>query len=328
METSDPNDLLSRLGNLGGISEDKARALLDEVCDDGIASRAEAEAILNINRKMDNIFPDWDRQFCILIKDYLLTAEEPIGWIDAGECRWLAGQISPFSAEAKRNEFQLLLDILPHADTAPTKLLQCALDALVAVARRSGRMTTDLVDDLRTILLHAAPGRMPWITKWEARSLLKLNDIIGFARNADSWNVLYARALANYLVAAAHPAPENNVADLDRKRWLNTDTEAELGGAYLLGIQSDDEGTWFERMSPSRLRAASAHSKARASAAEPTAPAKDDNWLVERLGWNEQSATLADRTLIDFFNTHAPGFALGMTVAANPAQPVSEMALS
>ncbi len=329
MEKIDPNDLLSRLGKLGGTAAEKARALLDEICDDGIASRREAEAIFVINRQLEEVFPDWDPQFCILLKDFLLTGDEPIGWIDIDKLNWLAQQIAPHAAKAKRNEFDLLISVLPFIETISGPFSECALEVLTSLASQSGRMTGELVEGLRSILLHTIDATSPWISQKEARCLLELNDRLGFARNDDLWNRLYARAMANHLVAMAHPAPENVLPALDRKTWLNTDTEAELGGAYLLGIQSEDDGTWFERVSPSLTRASRAHSQARAHAANPVnAPRQDGDWLVRRLGWNDQSVTLADWTLIDFFNTHAPGFAQGITLAARPDQAVSEMAFS
>jgi len=329
MKKSQQNSLLSKVGDLGAMTADEARALLDEVSEDAIESRAEAEAILKINRKLDDVFPDWDDLFCDLLKSYLLTTEEPVGWVDPSESRWLVDQLAPFATRAKRNEFDLLISILPHADGSPPALTKCTLDTLTAQAGRSGRMTKDLVEELRAILLQTANDETPWIKKWEARSLLKLNDLIGFARNDESWVELYARAMANYLIAMAHPAPENIVTALDRKIWLKTNTEAELGGAYLLGIQSDDDGTWFERISPSLTLAASAHSHARAIATDPVVAApEDDNWLVQRLGWNNKTVTIAERTLIGFLKAHAPGFAQGITLAARRTQPTSEMAFS
>ncbi len=311
------------------MSADQARALLDEVSDDGIASRAEAEAILQINRKLDDVFPDWDERFCGLLKDYLLTSEAPVGWIDTAQSHWLAEQIAPFLADVKANELDLLLSVLPHAEGDAEPLAKCTLDAFVALAGRSGRMTAERAIQLETLLLQIATPERSWITKWEARALLKLNDHIGYARNDEGWNTLYARAMANHLVAMAHPAPENIIPDLDRKTWLTSDTEAELGGTYLLGIQSEDEGTWFERISPSLTLAACAHAEARALAKEPASVSPDDgNWLVNRLGWSNKTVSLADRTLISFFNTHAPGFTLGITMATRAVHPASDMAFS
>lgn len=329
MEKFDNNDLLFRLGNLEGMSADEARALLDEVSEDGIVSRAEAEAIIKINRKLDDVFPDWDEQFCGLIKSFLLTVEEPVGWIDLRKSNWLAAQFAPLAGDARRNEFDLLLSILPHTDGVPVALIKCILEALVAQAVRSARMTRGLVEHLRSILLVTAVPKTPWITKWEAQILLKLNDRIRFARNDESWTELYTRAMANHLIAMAHPAAEDISAAIERKFWLQTDTEAELGGAYILSIQSDRDGTWFERMSPSLTLAASAHARARAIAAKPVSPsADDDDWLVKRLGWNNRNITPADRALIGFLDAHTPGFTQGLSIALHPPHSAPEMAVS
>ena len=95
MDKSDQHSLLMKVGDLGKVSENEARALLDEVSDDGIVSKSEAEAVFAINRQLDEAFPDWDTWFRTVLKDYLLTAEAPIGWMDEQECTWLIGQIAP-----------------------------------------------------------------------------------------------------------------------------------------------------------------------------------------------------------------------------------------
>jgi len=314
MEKSDQYSLLSKVGDLGEMSENEARELLDEVSRDGIASRAEAEAIIALNRQIGHASPDWDTQFCGLLKDYLVTAEEPVGWVDSRECSWLIGQIAPHQPGVQLNEVDLLLDLLPHAEGAPITLAKCALGGIQQLANRQTRMSGELVGRLRTLLLGRFGERTVWITRWEAHGLLKINDSVGFARNDEGWNHLYARAIANHLVAEAHPAPETSVDTLDRGAWLDEQSDADLGSPYLQGIKSTDEGHWFGGVSATNKGAAAAHEAAQQLATRTEdAPAQDGDWLIRRLGWGN-SVSPADRALVSFLKEETPGFALGLTL--------------
>lgn len=328
MDKSDQHSLLTKVGDLGKVSENEARALLDEVSEDGIASRAEAEAIFALNRQLEEAFPDWDTRFCSLLKDYLLTSEAPVGWMDEQECVWLIGQIAPYSDSVKLNEIDLLLEVLPHAEGAPLGVAKCALSAITNLSNRNARMGRDLVERLRALLVAGTGNKTAWITRWEAQCLLRINDSVGFARNDESWNMLYTRAMANHLMARAHPAPDLMSDTLDRSKWLDAQTEAELGGMYLLGIQSTDRGSWFTDVAPSTSTAELAHASARTLAAETGISSEDDeDWLIRRLGWGN-TVTAADRALVRFLKDETPGFSTGLALATGVCHSESETAFS
>ncbi|MEO9968666.1 MAG: hypothetical protein ABJG15_02355 [Hyphomonadaceae bacterium] len=328
MDKSDQHSLLMKVGDLGKVSENEARALLDEVSEDGIVSKSEAEAVFAINRQLDEAFPDWDLRFRTVLKDYLLTAEAPIGWMDEHECAWLIGQIAPYSDSVKLNEADLLLDLLPHAEGDPLGVVKCAFAAIIDISIRNGRVGRDLVERLRALLLAGADREIAWITQWEAQGLLRINESVGFARNDESWNHLYSRSMANHLMARAHPDPEIMAEALDRTKWLVAPDEAELGGMYLLGIQSADSGNWFEGFAPSGSTAKLAHETARQLADQTgISENEDEDWLINRLGWGN-TITSADRTLIRFLKDETPGFSLGMALATGDYQVGSATAFS
>ena len=328
MDKSDQHSLLMKVGDLGKVSENEARALLDEVSDDGIVSKSEAEAVFAINRQLDEAFPDWDTRFRTVLKDYLLTAEAPIGWMDEQECTWLIGQIAPYSDSVQLNEIDLLLDLLPHAEGEPLGVAKCALTAIIDISIRNGRMGRDLVERLRALLLAGADKETAWITQWEAHGLLRINESVGFARNDEGWNHLYSRAMANHLMARAHPDPTIMAETLDRTKWLEAPNEAELGGMYLIGIQSVDGGNWFQGFAPSGSTAKLAHETAR-QLADQTGISEnaDEDWLINRLGWGN-TVTSADRTLIRFLKDETPGFSHGMALATGDYKVGSARAFS
>ena len=328
MEKSEQNSLISKVGDLGKISQSEAWTLLDELADDGIASRSEAEAVFKLNRQISEPPPEWSERFCGMLKDFLLTAEAPIGWMDKQECNWLISQIAPYQAAVTMQEIDLLLDVLPHAEGAPRIVSRSALNAIVCIAARNGRMSSELLERLLEVLLNGPSDSRTWITQWEAKCLLEINDKVRFSRNVDEWNSLFARAIANHLMARAHPAPETMAEALDRKQWFNSQTDAELGGMYLLGIQSTDEGRWFERFARSPAQAQLAHTTAQKIASQAgTSVEAEEDWLVRRLGW-DKTMTPAEHALIGLLKDEAPGFVNGLTIAKASRHPTSEMAFS
>jgi len=315
MQESDQNSLISKVDGLGKISESDARGLLDELTEDGIDSRLEAEVVFKLNRQISELPAEWSERFCGMLKDFLLTAEAPIGWMDKQECNWLIGQIAPYQAAVTLQEIDLLLDVLPHAEGAPLAVAKCALNAIVSVAARNGRMSPELLERLQVALLEGQSDSRTWITQWEAKCLLEINDSTRFSRNADEWNSLFARAIANHLMARAHPAPETMADALDRRQWFNSQTDAELGGMYLLGIQSTDQGHWFERCARSPAQAQLAHTTAQTIAGQDGASVEaEEDWLVRRLGW-DKTMTQAEHALIGLLKDEAPGFVHGLTIA-------------
>ncbi len=197
-----------------------------------------------------------------------------------------------------RTELELLVHVLETAKSSPSKLCAYALEQVGhAVIDGKGPLMLggDLVpgliakaevDLLRRILYaYGGDGNIA-ITRAEAEVLFKINERTAAASNDPSWNDLFVKAIANFVMCSAgYEAPTREVA-LRRDSFFEQ-ADAEIGGFFgrmvsggLAAIMEayrapDDIETEWE----ARNRA----SEALARRAE-TIDAGEAKWLAERIG--------------------------------------------
>lgn len=309
--------LMAKVAELGRMSEEDAHRIVQEVYADGVVSRAEADALFDLNDRMSGEDELWDARFREAIKDFLLTVEAPIGWVSDEQCAWLVERISRDGEIRLASEIDLLLDVLRYAEGAPMLLAEFALEAACDHARHKGRVSGDDADRIRRAVFARASDGAAWVTKREAAQLFKLNDAVGAARNGAGWNDLFARAIGNYLMSVAHPEPHSRRDALDRERWLEAGS-AGVGAMFAEAVSSLSDGSWFAKVTYSPEKAAEARMAAQAAARRNEDRSGEDagsDWFIKRLGW-DVSVTAAERALIEFLKAEAPGFAEGIFATA------------
>ncbi len=312
MATSESASLLGRIERLGESTKAEANRLIERVFEDGVVTRAEAEALFDLNLRLSGEDRAWDARFIEAVSDFLLTREPPQGWISDEEADWLIGRLTIPGRPLAETELDLLLVLLRRADGAPVRLSRFTLGAVSARIRKQGRADGEDAERMRrAIHAHSSEGRVG-ITRHEANILFATNDAIAHARNAQEWNRLFARAIANHLLSAAHPAPEALADALGREAWLK-DTSTDLTDVMARLTRRISEGSWFERVMYDPERAARARMSARKAAERAGADVTEDetDWLVRRLGW-DKSISPAEHALIAFLREHAPGLADGL----------------
>lgn len=313
MLSEDLDVLMAKVAALGQMSEQDARLVLNEVYEDGIVSRDEADALFDLNAKLSGADPLWDDRFREAIKDYLLTVEAPVGWITDEECKWLMDRISRDDRAALETELDLLLDVLSYADGAPCELGLYALRAICTYAIDKSHIDASTVNRLRRALYAPAGDGAAWVTRAEAFCLFALNDAVGRGKNDTGWNDLFARAIGNHLMACAHPAPHTDAVALARATWLETRS----GGIAGFFGASLTHASWFETIAYDAAKAMRARKAAMDAACRMgQSPAQEEaDWLVNRSGW-DNTVTPAERALIAFLKKEAPGFTQGLIEAA------------
>lgn len=315
MGTSESVSLLGRIERLGEATRAEAARMINKVYEDGVVTRTEAESLFDLNRKLSGEDMVWDARFVEAICDFLLTRERPEGWITEEEGDWLIGQLSSGDQPAVETEIDLALVLLRRAQGAPARLARFALGAVSARIRRLGRADGEDVERMRRALFAQSSEGGVGVSRHEATILFATNDAIAYSRNAPAWNALFARAIANHLLSAAHPAPDTVADALDREAWLR-DTDVSLTSVAARLTRRISEGSWFERVMYSGERAARARQAAREAAARAGAEITDgeSDWLIRRLGW-DKSISPAERALIEFLRQEAPGFADGLATS-------------
>lgn len=308
--------MMSSVARLGELSEAEARRIVEDVYDDGIASRGEAEALFLLNDTLTASDPVWAPRFSTAVQDYVLTREPPENQVTQDQTDWLTAQIAPHGEAVSLNEIDLLLAILHTAQIAPVSLSRYTLQAISARIKTDGRARPEMTERMRKALYTVSGEGGIWVTRFEATSLFETNDAIAFARNDPAWNDLFARAIGNHLMARAHPEPHTEVEALSRQVWLQ-DNRADAGNFLSRMGGSFLTRNWFETVTYNPEKAARARQIADDAARQEAEniTADEHNWFMQRLGWN-QKVSPAERALVDFLEAEAPGFTHGLTAAA------------
>ncbi|MGV2974909.1 hypothetical protein AB1P65_05610 [Roseibium alexandrii] len=176
----------------------------------------------------------WFELFPEAIGDILVHQANPQGYVSDENAHWLIGQITANGHVCSRTELDAVLHVLEKARQAPRFLEQFALkivaDSVISGqgATRSGATLTPgvildaEVEILRRVLYAGAGCGGIAISKAEAEILFDLNDASSEADNAPAWSELFAKAVANYLMALSGFAPPPREVALAREDWINS----------------------------------------------------------------------------------------------------------
>lgn len=307
--------LMARIAHLGEMSEAEARRIVNDVYRDGVVSREEAEALFRLNDQLAERDPVWVERFVEAIKDFMLTREAPQGWVTDEEGAWLMNVIGRDGHVETASEIDLMLALLRHAEGAPQSLSRFCLEAISRRIVGNGAADEGMSERMRRVL-HAPGGEAGlWVSRHEATVLFRTNDAIADAPNARSWNNVFAKAILNHLLGAAHPEPQTEAEALSREAWLK-DSKASVGGFFGKMANAFTSGTWFDKVSHDAEAAARARymAKEAATRAGKQVTEDEDKWFLRRLGW-DKSVSPAERTLIELLKSEAPGFARGLKEA-------------
>lgn len=303
----------------GEVSAEEAQTIAQSVYGDGIVSRAEAEQLFSINNQLSGSNPKWDGLFVETIKDFLLTIEAPQGWCTEEEGKWLIDQINRDGETKLDSELELLVAVLRFAEGAPLELSRFALNCVCDHVRTTGRALPDDIERLRCLLYASSGEGQAWVSRYEATQLFRLNDDICNAPNDPSWNDLFARAIGNHLLASAHPNPVDEAEAFRREAWVKDSKASRLGFMWNTVVETTKFGSssWFEKVAVDEQKAMAAR-RAVVEAAQREGEAVTDDesaWFLKRLGWDNKVSP-AEKALVEFLKKEAPGFVIGVTIAA------------
>jgi hypothetical protein len=315
----EPKTIQSLLKSPEKITDADVRHFRRDVFQDGLVSPVEADAVFDLNDAVTDKCEAWNEFFIEALTDYTVQQAEPRGYVSSANAKWLVNRISHDGVVDSASELELLVRILAKADHCPPALAGYALAQIAyAVVEGEGPLARGMsltkgvigeaeVELLRTILYAAGGANGISISKQEAEILFDLNDHTDEKANHPSWQDLFVRASANYLMAVSgYQAPSRTEA-LARQEWLE-DTEEDVTGfmgsmvSGLGGIFS--EGFFDDIFTSSHVqmeKAWKARNQAVASAsntAEAIDPA-EAAWLVDRIG-RDGKVKSSERALLEF----------------------------
>ena len=269
-----------------------------DVFADGVVTRGEAEALFALDQTAQDKCAEWAPFFVEAVTDYIVHQEKPSGYISQDNADWLVRTISRDGMVDSRTELELLVHVLEKARSSPSKLCVYALEQ-VAHAVIDGKGPLMLggvlvpgliakaeVELLRRILYaHGGDGNIA-ITCGEAEVLLRINEHTAQAKNDPSWNDLFVKAIANFVMCSAgYEAPTRDVA-LRQESFLEH-AEPAIGGFFSRMVSGSLAGIIEAYRSPDDIEA-EWEAKNRAAEAlarrAETIEAGEAKWLVEHIG--------------------------------------------
>nr|WP_287106188.1 hypothetical protein [Mesorhizobium sp.] len=257
--------------------------------------------------------------FVEAVTDFIVHREKPAGYISQDNADWLVRAISRDGMVDSRTELELLVHVLEKAKSSPNGLCAYALEQVAhAVIDGKGSLMHDgklvpgliakaEVELLRRILYaHGGDGNIA-ITRAEAEMLFKINERTAAADNDPSWNDLFVKAIANFVMCSAgYEAPMRDVA-LRRDSFFEQ-AEPEIGSFFgrmvsggLAGIMEayrapgDIESEWESKNKPAEALARRAE----------TIDASEAKWLAERIG-RERPLRENERALLTLIKHASP----------------------
>ncbi len=265
---------------------------------DGVVSRGEAEALFALDATAKDKCQEWPEFFIEAVTDYIVHQEKPAGYISQDNADWLIATISRDGMVDSLTELELLVQVLEKAKSSPGRLSAYALEQVAnAVVDGKGPLMPGgplvpglvaeaEVDLLRRILYaYGGDGNIA-ITRAEAEVLFRINEQTSAADNDPSWNELFVKALANFVMCSAgYEAPTRDVA-LRRDSFFDQ-AEPEVGGFFGRMVSGGLAGIMEAYRSPGDIEAEWESKNRAAEALARRAETIDDGeatWLAERIG--------------------------------------------
>ncbi|TPK94910.1 hypothetical protein FJ934_13565 [Mesorhizobium sp. B2-4-12] len=271
-----------------------------DVFADGVVTRGEAEALFALDQTARDKCAEWAPFFVEAVTDYIVHQERPEGYISQDNADWLIRTISRDGMVDSRTELELLVHVLEETKSSPDRLCVYALEQvahavvdgkgplMLGGALVPGLVAKAEVDLLRRILYaHGGDGNIA-ITRGEAEVLFRINEQTAQANNDPSWNELFVKAIANFVMCSAgYEAPTRDVA-LRQETFLEH-ADVEIGGFFNRMVSGGLAGIIEAYRSPDDIEA-EWEAKNRAAEAlarrAETIDAGEAKWLVEHIGLN------------------------------------------
>lgn len=280
------------------VSDDDVVTLRRYIYGDMAVSLEEGGALFRLNNADLSYAPTWYELFPEAMADILVHQVRPQGYVSEENAAWLIGQVTADGHVCSRTELEAVLHVLEKAREAPARLEQFALQTVAESvisgtgATRSGaELKPGVISDgevelLRRVLYAGAGCSGIAVSRAEAEILFDLNDKTVEAENAPAWSELFAKAVANHLMAMSGFTPPSREAALAREDWLAQPGgfEGGLGGFFrkmFSGGVSGVREAYADRSDPFAERGAA---MAAEIAVNEVVTEDEASWLVHRIG--------------------------------------------
>ena len=302
----------------GRITADDVQLLRAEVFRDGIVTRAEAESLFALHASCRDQSAAWPRFFVEAVTDYIVHQEKPHGYISEDNADWLIRAISRDGMVDTAAEMELLVSVIEKARSSPERLSAYALEQValavidgegpLAGSRNAvaGAMDKSEVDLLRRVLYAFGGDGNIAITRAEAEILFRINDSTREELNHPSWNELFVKAVANFVLTSSGYEPPSRTEALRRDAFFDH-ADANIGGFFSRMVSGGVAGILEAYAAPDTLEAEFEDSNRANETRMRRAGAVDGEearWIADRIG-RDRLIRENERALLSFIRQAA-----------------------
>ena len=236
----------------GTVSAEDVLRLRQTMFRDGLIDRAEAEQVFRIDGACTEKDPAWSEFFVDALTDHVVWKVEPKKYVTDEKADFLISHILHDGHVDGETELELLINVVHWSVSCPPPLALLALQTIrdsvlqpETAAYGSNRppaviSPSDVALIRKIVYAPGSPGGYT-ITREEAELIIALNSATKSTERADSWDDLYVKAIANFLMfPGSPPSVPTAEQELSRERWLN---ERRGVGGFL-----KDVGTSFRQL--------------------------------------------------------------------------------
>ena len=301
---------------------------------------AELDSLFALDEAAERRDPEWVRPFTEAVVDFLVHQEEPKGYVDEANAKWLTDRIARDNVVKTGSELEALIKVLEAAKSSPESLSAFALQQVrsavisgegpIAEHRKlivedredaplrmsldpnslggeltPGRVGVAEVKLLRRVLYAFGGDGGVAVSRAEAEVLFDINDATEGADNDPAWTDLFAKALANTVMATSgYVVPSRDVA-LRQEEWLETDTGG-VGDFFTRMLTGGLSGilTAYRDPSSDAWKQRNAEMDASIRAAEVVDDGEAE-WLVKRIR-RDGTVSAAEIALLKFIAQESP----------------------
>ena len=217
----------------GSVSADDVLRLRQTMFKDGLIDRAEAEQVFHIDAACTEKDPAWSEFFVDALTDHVVWKVEPKKYVTDEKADFLISHILRDGRVDSETELELLINVVHWSVSCPPPLAMLALRAVrdsvlqpETAAYGSNRppaviSPSDVALIRKILYAPGSPGGYT-VTREEAELIVALNTATKGTERPESWDDLYVKAIANFLMfPSAPPSVPTAEEELRRDRWLN-----------------------------------------------------------------------------------------------------------
>jgi hypothetical protein len=293
----------------GTITDVQTLDLRGHIYKDSKISEVEADWLFELNATCTEQQSAFSTLFVEALSDYIVHQTYPDGYITDANAAWLISRIDKDGKLETKNELELLLAVFEKAKSVPETMSAYALDqvrqAIISgegVTRSGKTLVAGKVDEadieiLRRILYAYGSGGNIGITAAEAEVLFDINDATATADNHPAWPVLFAQAIANYLMMAQGHQAMSREETIRVDKWVD---EPQKGvGHFISAMVAGLRGIYTHAEKPKV-------DKPRFSMTESEQITEfEANWLVERIR-RDANLSEAEKAVLAFIREESP----------------------